>query len=76
MCLFPPSSVVTEFCEVFSCCSDWEDVVPQSFSFSMLKRYEKQTSESASTIKKKNGAAYNLCRIRMILLKKSRCVLW
>ena len=29
-----PSSVVTEFCQVFSCCSDREDVVPQSFSFS------------------------------------------
>ena len=23
-----PSSVVTEFCEVSSCCSDWEDVEP------------------------------------------------
>ena len=32
--LVSPSSVVTEFCEVFSCFSDWEDVVPQSFSFS------------------------------------------
>ena len=27
-------SVVTELFEFFSCCSDWEDVVPQSFSFS------------------------------------------
>ena len=25
-----PSSVVTEFCEVFSCCSDCEEVVPHS----------------------------------------------
>ena len=25
--------MVTEFCEVVSCCTDWEDVVPQSFSF-------------------------------------------
>ena len=32
--LVSPSFVVTEFCEGFSCCSDWEDVVPQSFSFS------------------------------------------
>ena len=29
-----PSSVVTEWCEAFSCCPDWGDVVPQSFSFS------------------------------------------
>ena len=29
-----PSSVVTEFCDGFSCCSDWELVEPQSFSFS------------------------------------------
>ena len=28
------SSVVTECCEVFSCCSDWEDVVLLSFSLS------------------------------------------
>ena len=29
-----PSSVVTEVCEVLSCCSDWEDVEPQSSPFS------------------------------------------
>ena len=29
-----PSSVVTEFCDGFSCCSDWEYVEPQSFSLS------------------------------------------
>ena len=29
-----PSSVVTECCEICSGCSDWEDVLPQSFSFS------------------------------------------
>ena len=28
------SSVVTELCDVSSCCSDWEFVEPQSFSFS------------------------------------------
>ena len=28
-----PSSVVTEFCDGFSCCSDWEFVEPQSFPF-------------------------------------------
>ena len=32
--LVSPSSVVTEFCDGFSCCSDWDFVEPQSFSFS------------------------------------------
>ena len=32
--LVSPSFVVTEFCEGFSCCSDWEYDEPQSFSFS------------------------------------------
>ena len=32
--LVSPSSVVTEFCDVSSCCSDWDFVEPQSFSFS------------------------------------------
>ena len=29
-----PSSVVTELCDVSSCCSNWDFVEPQSFSFS------------------------------------------
>ena len=38
------SSVVTEFCEVSSCCSDWEDVALQSLFFlqeasSLLYKY-------------------------------------
>ena len=37
--LVSPSSVVTEFCEVFSCCSDWEDVVPQSLSLSRKRAH-------------------------------------
>ena len=28
------SSVVSEFCDGLSCCSDWKHVEPQSFSFS------------------------------------------
>ena len=31
--LVSPSSVVTEFCDGLSLGSDWEDVIPQSFSF-------------------------------------------
>ena len=34
-----PSSVVTEFCDCFSCYSGWEDVVPQSFSFSKKREH-------------------------------------
>ena len=38
--LVSPFSLVTEFCEFFaSCCSDWEDVVPQSFSFSKKRAH-------------------------------------
>ena len=37
--LVSPSSVVTEFCDGFSCCSDWEDVEPQSFSFSRRRAH-------------------------------------
>ena len=37
--LVSPSSVVTEFCDGFSCYSDWEDVVPQSFSFSIKRAH-------------------------------------
>ena len=39
MCLFPPSSVVTEFCDGISCCSDWAYVEPQSFSFSKKRAH-------------------------------------
>ena len=67
--LVSPSSVVTEFCDGFSCCPDWEFVEPQSFSFSkkactLLYSYagrdevRKLTSESASTMKEKNEAVH------------------
>ena len=32
--LVSPSSVVIELCDVSPCCSDWELMEPQSFSFS------------------------------------------
>ena len=34
-----PSSVVTEFCGGFSCCSDWDFVELQSFSFSKKRAH-------------------------------------
>ena len=37
--LVSPSSVVTEFCDGFSSCSDWEFVEPQSFSFSTKRAH-------------------------------------
>ena len=37
--LVSPSSVVTKFCDGFSCCSDWDFVEPQSFSFSKKRAY-------------------------------------
>ena len=37
--LVSPSSVVTEFCDVSSMCSDWEIVEPQSFSCSKKRAH-------------------------------------
>ena len=37
--LVSPPSVVTEFCDGLSLGSDWEDVVPQSFSFSKKRAH-------------------------------------
>ena len=65
-----PSSVVTELCEVSPCCSDWEFVEPQSFSFSKKRAhcctdtqeeisYEgSPVKESASHNEKKDDTAY------------------
>ena len=37
--LVSPSSVVTEFCDGFSCCLDWEFVEAESFSFSQKRAH-------------------------------------
>ena len=76
--LVSPSSVVTEFCDSFSFCSDWDLVEPQPFSFSkkacsLLYRYagrdevRKLTSESASAILKKNDAAHATAKFVFIV---------
>ena len=57
--LVSPSSVVTEFCEVFSCCSDWEDVVLLSFCLS-----KKRTRRCASTQEERCKKAYKGKRSR------------
>ena len=65
---------MTEFCDVSSCCSDWEDVMPQSFSFCkkrafLLYKYARRdevrwlTRESASIIKKKNDTAHTSAKL-------------
>ena len=70
-----PSSVVTELCDVSSCCSDWEFVEPQSFSFSQKRldshagrdEVRRFTSESAPTLKKKNDVAHTTAKFILII---------
>ena len=75
-----PSSVVKEFCDGFSCCSDSEFVEPQSFSFSQKacsllhscageKRYESTHVKNASTIWKKNDAAHAAAKFVFIVIR-------
>ena len=59
------ASVVTEFCDGFSFCSDWDLVEPQSFSFSKKRahsctvtRVRKLASDIASAIQKKKDTAH------------------
>ena len=63
--LVSPYSVVTEFCDGFWCCSDWEFVETQSFlspksvlTHGQLRKKRWLTSEGASAIWKTNDAAY------------------
>ena len=69
-------SVVTRFCDVSSCCSDWDFVEPQSFFFFLkagLDRYagrdevRRFTSESAPAFKKKNDAAPTTAKFFFII---------
>ena len=63
--LVSPSSVVTEFCEVFSCCSDWEDVVPQSFSFSKKRAHCCTSTQEEMRYEGSQGKALPMTRRRM-----------
>ena len=80
-----PSSVVTELFDISPCCSDWEFVEPQSFSFSqkactLLNRYAGRdevrslTSDSASAFKKKDDAAYTCAKFVHLLCEGPRKV--
>ena len=64
--LVSPSSVVTELCYVSPCCSDWDFLEPQSFSFS-IKRAHSNTRSVAAGIasQRKLGASEMLPRHRL-----------
>ena len=79
------SSVVTEFCDGFSCCSDWEDVEPQSFSFSKKRahcctdtregmRYGGSTVITPPLSRKKNDAAHTSAKFVYLLCEGPRKV--
>ena len=74
-----PSSVVTELCDVFSCCSDREFVEPQSFSFSTKSahcgtdtqeemRYE-GSPVIAPPLSRRRMTPPTLCKIRTSFVK-------
>ena len=69
--LVSPSSVVTELCDVSSCCSDWEFVEPKSFSFSQKRVWaatqEEMMYEDCAFFKKKNGAAHTTAKFVFII---------
>ena len=60
-----PSSVVTEWCEAFSCCPDWEDVVPQSFSFSEKRAHCCTSTQQEMRCEGSQGKAHPMTRRRM-----------
>ena len=73
-----PSSVVTELCYASPCCSDWEVVESQSYSFlqkasTILYKYggrdevRRLTRESASDGEKKNDAAHTSAKFVRLL---------
>ena len=59
------SSVVTEFCEVSACCSDWEDVVPQSFSFCKMRAFCCASAQEEMRYEGSQGKAPPMARRRM-----------
>ena len=72
--LVSPSSVVTEFCDGFSCFSDWEFVELQSFYFSKKRahscavtqeemRFEEPQVKAPPAIEKKNDADHTIAKL-------------
>ena len=64
--LVSPSSVVTELCDGFSCCSDWEFVEPQSFSFSKKRAHSCTVSQEEIRFEEPQVKAPPLSRRRMM----------
>ena len=61
-----PSSVVTEFCDGFSCCSDWEFVELQSFSLSKKRSLYCTVAQEEMRYESSQAKAPPLSRRRMI----------
>ena len=59
------SSVVTELCDVSPCCSDWEDVEPQSFSFSKKRAHCCTDTQEEMRYEGSQGKALSMARRRM-----------
>ena len=55
---------VTEFCEVSSCCSDWEDVILQSFSFSKKRALCCTSTQEEMRYEGSQGKAHPMTRRR------------
>ena len=66
--LVSPSPVVTEFCDGFSCCSDWDFVEPQSFSFSKKRAHSCTAMQEEMRFEEPQVKAPPLSRRRMRLL--------
>ena len=64
--LVSPSSVVTEFCDGFSSCSDWEFVEPQSFSFSTKRAHSWTVTQEETRSGGSQVVAPPLSRRRMM----------
>ena len=73
-----PSSVVTEFCDGLSLGSDWEDVVPQSFSFSKKRAHYFTRTQEEMRYEGSQGKASPMMRRRMSpgSIKVHRRVVW
>ena len=65
--LVSPSSVVTEFCGGFSCCSEWEFVKPQSSSFSKQRAHCCTSTQEEMRYESSQVKAPPLSRRRMRL---------
>ena len=77
--LVSPSSVVTEFRDSFFCCTEWELMEPQSFSFSFKRvtqeevRFEGSQVEAPPLSRRRMMPHHHLKRRRSTSRRKTRC---